>query len=477
MRAGKKNECRRQRAAAWGSQSKLRCNDAAGHDVLTVAASRSATPDMFISTAFHAVGRVTREPPPRRGGGGEDMSAISIQRPRGRKGTFVLVLLSLFFALVASPALAADRTLASYGALCNGVADDTPKLKAAFAEAGKGWTNLIFPASGVCRIVGKITVSGKSGFKVTGQNATIKATNGMTVAGGWELLVFNLSTNFQIYDLTVDGNRAQRKPAEVAAHNIVVAASHNFLFQNVRSINAVTDGFEVRGRTRSETSTAHYSSDGDFIDCQAINSFRIGMHVTNAARIDIIGGSYSDSNGTWPQAGIDIEPNSGSATPGSFDILIRGAQLTGNNGLGLQLAVKYQPQRITVENNYFSDNARGGVTLGPRYVTVRNNLFSLHVRNTGTTCPGTYCFRAALYIPSGSLGNSLVEGNSIIDARPFTAGIFVHNKAGPGTQIRYNCLENVLPLAIVNGGGKATLTGNQVDPTGGCSFPAAVPLP
>jgi hypothetical protein len=385
-----------------------------------------------------------------------------------------IALIPLCLAFFASPAFAVDRDLKSYGALCNGSADDTSELRAAFADAGTRWTNLIFPSSGVCRIVGKITVSNKSGFRVTGRNATIKAANGMKVAGGWELLVFDQSSKFQVYDLTVDGNRAQRKPAEVSAHNIVTADSHNFLFQNVRSTNAVADGFELRGRTRAEKSTARYSTDGDFINCRAINSFRLGMHITNAARIDIRGGSFSDSKGTWPQAGIDIESNDGSASPGSYDIFITGAEFTGNNGYGLQMSAKYAPQRITVEKSYFYDNARGGVKVGSRYATVRNNLFELFIRNTGISCPNTYCFRSVIEIPSGAMGNSTIEANSIIDARPYSSGIFVHNNAPASMTVRSNCLENVKPLAIVNG--RATVTGNKINPSGGCSIPSGVPL-
>ena len=318
--------------------------------------------------------------------------------------------LTLFVALFASPAFAADRQVTSYGARCNGSADDTAALRAAFADAGSRWTNLVFPSSAVCRISGPVRVSGKKGFRVTGRNATIKAANGMRVASGQQLLAFEQSSNFQVYDLTVDGNRAQRRPAEVSAHNIVVAASHNFLFQNVRSNNAVADGFEVRGRTPAESSTAHYSTDGDFINCRAINSFRLGMHITNAARIDIRGGSYSESRGTWPQAGIDLEPNPGSATPGIYDIHITGVEFAYNQGYGLHTVAKSAPQRVTVERSYFSQNARGAINVALRYATVRNNLFELSTRNTGTACPGTYCFRSVIDVPSGALGNAMIEG-------------------------------------------------------------------
>jgi hypothetical protein len=384
--------------------------------------------------------------------------------------------LPFLLAFLASPALAADRSLTSYGAVCNGSADDTPELRAAFADAGTRWTNLIFPSKGVCRITGKITVSNKKGFRVTGRNATIRATNGMKVDQGWYLLSFYQSSNFQVYDLTVDGNRANRKPREVAAHNIVVADSHGFLFQNVRSNNAVADGFEVRGRTQAEYSTAHYSTGGKFINCRASNSFRVGMHIQNASGIEVRGGSFNDSHGTWPQAGIDLEPNGGSASPGTYNIVITGSEFVGNNGYGVQLSSKYGQKAITVEKNYFSANARGGIKVSARQSTVRNNLFELHVRDTGISCPDTYCFRSVIEVPSGSLGDSTIEANSVIDARPDGAGIFVHNKADSGTRIRYNCLENVKPLAIDNSG-KATLTGNKINPSGGCPVPSGVRLP
>lgn len=387
-----------------------------------------------------------------------------------------LGLLTLVAALFASPAFAADRQLTSYGARCNGSADDTAALRAAFADAGTRWTNLIFPSSAVCRISGQVRVSNKKGFRITGRNATIKAASGMRVAGGMELLVFYQTANFQVYDLVVDGNRAQRKPAEVAAHNIVIAAAHNFLFQNVRSNNAVADGFEVRGRSQAESSTAHYSTDGDFVNCRAANSFRLGMHIGNAARIDIRGGSFNDSRGTWPQAGIDLESNRGSATPGISDIRITGVEFAYNQGFGLQLSARYAPQRITVERNYFSQNGRGAINVGPRAAAVRNNLFELSTRNNGMPCPGSYCFRSVIDVPSGALGNAMIEGNSIIDARPYSAGIYVHHTAGGGTTIRNNCLENVRPLPIVNGG-KASISGNRVNPSGGCPIPSGVPLP
>jgi hypothetical protein len=72
------------------------------------------------------------------------------------------------------------------------------------------------------------------------------------------------------------------------------------------------------------------------------------------------------------------------------------------------------------------------------------------------------------------MGNSTIEANSIIDARPYSSGIFVHNNAPASMTVRSNCLENVKPLAIVNG--RATVTGNKINPSGGCSIPSGVPL-
>jgi hypothetical protein len=100
-------------------RSKLRCKCAVAYYVLGVGIIRSVTRELRDIAAE----------------GDRLMSAASIQRTHIHQATLALIILWLSFALFSSPALAADRALASYGALCNGSAGDAAELRAAFADA------------------------------------------------------------------------------------------------------------------------------------------------------------------------------------------------------------------------------------------------------------------------------------------------------------------------------------------------------
>jgi hypothetical protein len=120
----------------------------------------------------------------------------------------------------------------------------------------------------------------------------------------------------------VDGNRANRSPAEASAHNILIKGSHDFSFSEVNSVNAVTDGFYLGASDPADPST--YTNNGLFLNCRADNGFRQGISIINGANIQVIGGAYTNTHGTKPEAGIDIEANEGTAVPGNYNILVKG---------------------------------------------------------------------------------------------------------------------------------------------------------
>src|SRR5262249_19141703 len=155
------------------------------------------------------------------------------------------------------------------------------------------------------------------------------------------------ANHFAVTDLTFDGNRANRSPAEVWAHNVILEDANNFSFSQVNSINAVVDGFYLSASNPSDRST--YTQNGLFLNCRADNGFRQGMSIINGENIQVIGGAYNNTHGTAPAAGIDVEANSGTTVPGNHNILIRGVTFTGNDGYGIQLDPMGQPTNITVE--------------------------------------------------------------------------------------------------------------------------------
>lgn len=66
----------------------------------------------------------------------------------------------------------------------------------------------------------------------------------------------------------------------------------------------------------------------------ATNNRRQGLSITPAQRVYVVNSSFTGQNGTAPQAGIDIEPQS---SLGSIDIRIENSDLSSNKGNGLEL--------------------------------------------------------------------------------------------------------------------------------------------
>lgn len=69
------------------------------------------------------------------------------------------------------------------------------------------------------------------------------------------MLVFDRSTAFTVVNLTVDGNRTNRVPAErLGGHNIHIRGGSAWTFCNVRSDNSTTDGIYI---TQHRTGSAN----------------------------------------------------------------------------------------------------------------------------------------------------------------------------------------------------------------------------
>src|SRR5262249_48259859 len=150
-------------------------------------------------------------------------------------------------------------------------------------------------------------------FKIDGNGATIKMANGAAVKSGYSILRVDTCDHFAVTELTLNGNRANRSPREVPAQNVIIEGSHDFSFSGVHSNNAVVDGFYVAANNPLSRST--YSRNGLFLNCTADNAFRLGMTISDGENIQVIGGAYTDSHGTLPAAGIDVETKETSATP------------------------------------------------------------------------------------------------------------------------------------------------------------------
>jgi len=264
-------------------------------------------------------------------------------------------------------------SVSQFGAVGDGRTNDTAAIQSAlnYVKAHGGTLNF---AAGHTYIISKsLVISGASDFKIDGNGATIKMANGTPVQPGYMILRIDSSDHFAVTELTLDGNRANRSPAEVSAHNVNIKDSQDFSFSHVNSINAVTDGFRLYASDQTDQST--YTRNGLFLECRADNSFRQGMTIVNGENIQVIGGAYTNTHGTEPSAGIDVESNAGTALPGNHNILIRGATFSGNDGYGVVLSVNGHPRNITVEQSHFANDDLGAIKVSSSETLIQHNDF------------------------------------------------------------------------------------------------------
>jgi parallel beta-helix repeat protein len=104
----------------------------------------------------------------------------------------------------------------------------------------------------------------------------------------------------------------------------------------------------------------------------ATNSRRQGLTITGANQVYVVNSDFNGSNGTAPQAGIDIEPQTlGTAT----SIRIENSGFSDNIGCGLE--VHDNVNGLTVTKSTAKANHGFGIfTLGSKNVTITNNLLT-----------------------------------------------------------------------------------------------------
>lgn len=115
------------------------------------------------------------------------------------------------------------------------------------------------------------------------------------------------------------------------------------------------------------------------------NNRRQGLTITNAKYVTVTGCTFENTNGTAPQAGIDIEPDAGYMTS---DILIENTQCIGNAESGIDLmGLAEQVRNITITGSRLSGNSGVGLRIfNAAEVQVTDTVASNN--HTGVEIPG-----------------------------------------------------------------------------------------
>ncbi|MFA5330275.1 MAG: Calx-beta domain-containing protein [Prolixibacteraceae bacterium] len=311
----------------------------------------------------------------------------------------------------------------SKGAKGDGVTDDTAALQAAVDQvAGTGGiafvpdgTYLINPAKHL-NLKSNMTLSLSAG-------ALLKAIPVST--DGSAVVQLNNIQDVTITGGTIEGERNGHTGAAVSGdghgHGINIQGAANIVVKDLTAKNCWGDGIYVGKGTTVETKNViidHVISD---------NNRRQGLSVVMGDGIVIRNSVFKNTNGTAPQAGIDLEPNVGFAVR---NVQILNCQVLNNTGTGIILWV--DPtftntilDNVTVDGNTVADNGLEtpqGIAMVCRTAQkITNNI----IRNN-------YKYGISFEGTSGGFITGNIISNTRTDAGAGVGGIYFR----PGTAAR-----------------------------------------
>lgn len=377
-----------------------------------------------------------------------------------------------------------NSTDTDWGAVGDGSTDDTTALRNALTwlggaahrilNFGAGKTYIVNAASGAC-----LSMTSKSFFKINLNGSTIKQKNGMSVYFGAFGIDLITCTDAVITTGTIDGNRANRTPAEQEGHPLALHDCDRIAMVDLTCKNtAGSDNIMISGIGTAETDTTKFCTDILLLRVTCDNGYRGGLFFRNVYNAQVLGGSYKNANGTAPEFGIAIEPNAGSGggSDGVHNILIMGASFSGNRGVNVYASATVPCRRISmlgctvdaggVDNS--GNNAAGFSWGGGAFDGwVAYNVF----QNINTIMRAIINIQGGFV--TGDASGLVVEKNGFNTMNAASVEIYVHSASGSGNIIRNNT-GFALSDTFVQNDGTATVSGNV---TQGSAFtPTPAPL-
>lgn len=266
----------------------------------------------------------------------------------------------------------------AYGAVGDGVTDDTAALQAALTAAtGK---TLLLPVgtyihSSLLTLPSNITIYGY-GATIKAANALSKTIGGMSVTG---------KTDLQVFGLTYDGNRASRAPGAPvgSAHGLSITNSSNIVLRDVGVKNGVADGLYIGYSNGADANTRAFNVQvysGRYTNC-----FRNNVSVVGGVNIKFYGSRFDTANGTAPQAGVDVEADN--ATIANEDVEFYGCTADSNTGSGF--AITNNTRRCKVYGGASKNNGQHGIDMS-QTANVDSLIEGVSITGNGSAGAGYY---------------------------------------------------------------------------------------
>lgn len=222
------------------------------------------------------------------------------------------------------------RALAN-GVVGDGTADDSAALNALMSSSATFGLTAQLEAGSTVRLA-SVPLALPTGARLDLNRATLKS----ALPGTNDPMVsVSGATNVAVFNGTLDGDKANFAGTTEWRHNIYIKNSIGVTIRDVRSINAKGDGVYIGDQV------AGLSRDVYLENSVFDQNHRNGMSVTHASGVLAVGCVFSNTSGTNPQAGVDIEPNTADIV--CENIRFVGCKFKDNAHFGFLVAVQTNP--------------------------------------------------------------------------------------------------------------------------------------
>lgn len=225
-------------------------------------------------------------------------------------------------AMADTAAAASSMQASQHGVFGNGT-DESAAINAFLVTAATAGATAIFQ-KGATYCVGA-SVTPVSGSRINLNGSTIQMLG--SAAAGVRTVVITGVSDVQLYGGTIDGNKTAFAAVTEQRHCVMIEASSNITIRDMYLYNAKGDGLYVGDNTVGISSNIFV----DNIWCD--QNWRNGMSISHVNTMTITNSQFTNTNGTAPMAGVDVEPNVG--TVACTNIVFSGCTFSGNAHFGL----------------------------------------------------------------------------------------------------------------------------------------------
>jgi parallel beta-helix repeat protein len=270
--------------------------------------------------------------------------------------------------LVLAPRMAAAATvdLRRFGVRGDGRRDDTLAFQRAVVATPAGGVLAVPPGSYVIDPVRSVRLHGRMHLRLA-RGARLVAKPNAAPRG--YVLTVERASDVRISGGSIVGERhAHLGHGGEWGHGIMVRGASRVSISSMRISDCWGDGISI-GACKLGGGRALPSSDIDITGVTCTGNRRQGLTIGRSRRVRVRDCEFSDTGGTAPQAGIDIEPDAGDVAQ---DVRIERCVVRGNRGPGIQ--VWKRTHDIAIVDCTIEGNRNAGVLVaGGSGLTIAGN--------------------------------------------------------------------------------------------------------